>query len=65
MSPGPAGALGVPGPAGPGLVAGSVLTLPAVQTPPAGITLLGSSARVYFDSNNSVKYLQVKYYKEQ
>ena len=63
--PGPQGQTGPQGPAGPGLVSGSILTLPAVQTPPAGFTLLGTSALIYLDPSNHPKTLAVKYYQKQ
>jgi hypothetical protein len=59
------GPMGLQGPAGPGLVSGSILTLPAAQAPPAGFTLLGSSTIVYLDGGGHVKTLQVKYYQMQ
>ena len=57
--------MGLKGPAGPGLVSGSVLTLPASQTAPPGFTLLGTSTLFYLDSSNHLKNLDVKFYQMQ
>ena len=65
---GPAGPQGPIGPAGPqgaagkGIVAGSVITLPAAQAAPSGFTLLGSSEILYLDSSNHPRTMAVKYY---
>jgi Collagen triple helix repeat (20 copies) len=64
-SMGPVGPMGLRGPAGPGLVSGSILTLPATQPAPAGFTLVGTSTIAYVDASNHLKTLQVKYYQMQ
>jgi hypothetical protein len=46
-------------------VSGAVLTLPAIQAPPAGFTFLGSSTLIYFDAGNHLRTLAVKYYEKQ
>ena len=40
------------------------MTLPAVQSPPAGWTLLGSSTLLYLDGSNHFKTLAIKYYQK-
>ena len=46
-------------------MSGAIITLPAVQSPPAGFTLLGTSTVVYLDAANHLKTLSVKYYQKQ
>ena len=55
---------GPAGPAGDGLMTGSILTLPAAQAAPAGFTLIGSSTLVYLDGANHLRTLAVKYYQK-
>jgi hypothetical protein len=56
------GPIGLQGPAGPGFVSGSVVTLPAAQTPPPNYKLLGHSTLMFFDPSNHPQPLAVKYY---
>ena len=44
---------------------GAIITLPAVQAPPAGFKLLGTSTILYLDASNHLKTLSVKYYEKQ
>lgn len=62
---GPIGLTGPQGPAGLGFVSGAIMTLPATQTPPAGVTLLGPSTLTYTDTTGHKKSLTVKYYQLQ
>jgi len=60
------GAIGLTGPQGPaglGFVHGAIMTLPATQVPPAGVTLLGNSTLTYMDGTNHKTTLAVKYYR--
>jgi hypothetical protein len=54
--------MGSTGPAGAGIVAGTIIQLPAAQAAPPGWTLLGSSTILYFDAANHLRSLPVKYY---
>jgi hypothetical protein len=42
-----------------------VITLPANQAPPAGVTFLGSATLSYVDGTNHPRKLDVKYYQLQ
>jgi hypothetical protein len=56
------GPVGPQGPAGPGLVSGSIVTLPATATAPASWKLLGTSELLYLDPTSHPKTLTVKFY---
>ena len=62
---GPKGATGPQGPAGLGFVPGAIMTLPAAQVPPSGVTLLGSSTIEFIDGSGHKRILAVKYYQLQ
>lgn len=67
-APGPTGAQGPMGLTGPqgnpglGFVHGAIMILPATQTPPAGVTLLGTATIAYMDGTGHRHTLEVKYY---
>jgi len=59
---GPIGLTGPQGPAGLGFVHGAIMTLPATQVPPPGVTLLGNATLTFMDGTNHKITLAVKYY---
>ena len=59
------GPMGLQGPAGLGFVAGAIFALPAAQTPPAGVTFVGSSTLNVTNAANHKEAIAIKYYQLQ